>query len=63
MEYTAEDSERHLAQDYETCVLFILQMHAANYVSDVSDLLAFSHLIFDYGKVKDLLVKTREHMR
>jgi len=57
MEYTSEDSERQLAQDFEICVLHILQMHAANYVSDVSELFYISRVVFVDGNVKDLPVK------
>jgi len=63
MENTPEISERQLAQDFEICVLFILQMLAANYVSDVSELLYISHMVLVDGNVKDLLVKTREFTR
>jgi hypothetical protein len=63
MEYISEDSERQLAQDFEICVLFILQMYAANYVSDVSELLYISHMVLVDGNIKDVLLKTREHTR
>jgi hypothetical protein len=58
MQYTSEDSGRQLAQDFEICVFFsFLQMHAANYASDISELLYISHTILVDGNVKDLLEK------
>jgi len=64
MQYTSEDSGRQLAQDFEICMFFLfLQMHAANYVSDISELLYISHKVLVDGNIKDLLVKTREHKR
>jgi len=38
-------------------------MHAANYVSDVSELLCYSHTVLVDGNVNDVLVKAREHTR
>jgi hypothetical protein len=59
MEYMYEDSERQLARDFVIWVSFILQMHADNYVSDVCELRAFSHMVFGDGNVKELLEHTR----
>jgi hypothetical protein len=63
MEYTSEGSEQQLAQEFEICVLFILQIHAANYASEISELLCINHMVFVDGNVKDVLIKTREHTR
>jgi hypothetical protein len=53
----SDDTEQQMRQDLEICEFFSLQLDESTDVSDVSQLLVFIRMVFNYGNIKEELLK------